>query len=135
MSRNGKLVRISVVLAAVAAVTALAVATAGTASAKSTGASVNGAGSTFVAPLVNGWINPVKSALGISLKLSGNAVSYRGEVYDLTGRRVRSFSGMGNRSVVWNGRTEQGDLVRPGMYFIRVESGGKSAFARVVLLR
>ena len=80
--------------------------------------------------------NPTSlSALGISLKLNGNSVSYRGEVYDLRGRRLTRFSGVGNQRIVWNGRTEQGDLVEPGIYFIRVESAGKSAFARVVVLR
>jgi phosphate transport system substrate-binding protein len=86
MPRNGKLVRISVVLAAVAAVTALAVATAGTASAKSSSASVNGAGSTFVAPLVTKWMSPVQSQLGIALNY--NAVGSGGGVSAITNKQV-----------------------------------------------
>src|SRR5438128_4497974 len=86
MPRSGKLVRISLVVAAVAAVAALGVTTAGAASAKTTGTSVNGAGSTFVAPLVNGWINPVKSALGISL--SYNPVGSGGGVSAITNKQV-----------------------------------------------
>src|SRR2546423_13819382 len=70
MPRNGKLVRITLVVAAAAAVAALAVATAGTASAKSTSANVNGAGSTFVAPLVSKWQGPVQQQLGRPLNYS-----------------------------------------------------------------
>jgi len=86
MPRDGKFVRTSVVLAAVAAATALAVATAGTASAKSTGASVNGAGSTFVAPLVTKWMSPVQSQLGIALNY--NAVGSGGGVSAITQKQV-----------------------------------------------
>jgi ligand-binding sensor domain-containing protein len=75
------------------------------------------------------------SSVGIGIKIDGNATSYFGEVYDMQGRRLRKFSGVGNQGVVWDGRTDQGDLVRPGMYFFRVESGGKSATSRVILLR
>jgi sugar lactone lactonase YvrE len=75
------------------------------------------------------------SSVGIGIKLDGNATSYFGEVYDLQGRRLRRFSGVGNQGIVWDGHTEQGDLVRPGIYFFRIESGGKSTTSRVILLR
>jgi phosphate transport system substrate-binding protein len=79
MPRNGKLARISLVPAAAALVAVVAVMTAGAASAKTSAGSVNGAGSTFVAPLVAKWESPVKSALGISLNYnpvgSGGGVS------------------------------------------------------------
>jgi phosphate transport system substrate-binding protein len=86
MPRNGKLVRISLVVAAVAAVAALAVATAGTASAKTAGTSVNGAGSTFVAPLVSKWQAPVQQQLG--LQLNYNAVGSGGGVSAITNKQV-----------------------------------------------
>ena len=72
MPRNGKLVRIALAVAAVAAVAALAVSvtTAGAAPAKSSDSTVNGTGSTFVAPLVNAWIPQVKTALGMTLNYS-----------------------------------------------------------------
>src|ERR1700756_2321461 len=86
MPRNGKLVRITLVVAAAAAVAALAVTTAGVASAKSSAATVNGAGSSFVAPLVNKWIAPVKSSLGITLNY--NAVGSGGGVSAITTKQV-----------------------------------------------
>ena len=71
MPRNGKLVRISLLLSAVGALAALAVMTAGAASARSTANDVNGAGSTFVQPLVTKWQGPVQQQLGINLNYNG----------------------------------------------------------------
>jgi phosphate transport system substrate-binding protein len=84
--RNGKLVRSSLVVAAVAGVAALVVATTGTASAKVAGGSVNGAGSTFVAPLVSNWMSPVQQQLGI--QLSYNAVGSGGGVSAITNKQA-----------------------------------------------
>jgi phosphate transport system substrate-binding protein len=71
MPRNGKLVRISLVVAAAAAVAVVAVVTTGTASARSSSGSLTGAGSTFVAPLVASWVTPVQQQLGIQLNYNG----------------------------------------------------------------
>ena len=62
MPRNGKLVRITLALAAAALVAALAVVTAGSGVRQEHSGTVNGAGSTFVAPLVTKWMSPVNSA-------------------------------------------------------------------------
>ena len=86
MPRNGKLVGVTFVLAAAAILGALAVASAGAASAKSSAVSIKGAGSTFVAPLVNTWISPVGSSLGISL--SYNAVGSGGGVSAIANKQV-----------------------------------------------
>lgn len=67
MPRNGKLVRITLALAAV---TVGAVSATGVASARSASTTLNGTGSTFVAPLVQLWVSPVSSALGITLNYS-----------------------------------------------------------------
>jgi phosphate transport system substrate-binding protein len=86
MPRNGKLVRISVVMAGAAAVAVTAVVTAGAASAKSTAGTVNGAGSTFVAPLVTKWESPVSSDLGLTLNY--NAIGSTGGVAAITQKQV-----------------------------------------------
>lgn len=83
MPRNGKLVRIILVLGAAAVVASFA---ASAASAKRSGGSIKGAGSTFVAPLVNAWISPVGSSLGISLSYS--AVGSGGGVSAITNKQV-----------------------------------------------
>jgi phosphate transport system substrate-binding protein len=86
MPRNGKLVRISLVVAAVGGLAALAVMTAGAASAKSTAGSVSGAGSTFVAPLVTKWQGPVQQQLGITLNYNG--IGSTGGVAAITQKQV-----------------------------------------------
>jgi phosphate transport system substrate-binding protein len=86
MPRNGKLVRISLAIAAVTALAVFAVTTAGAASAKSSGATVNGAGSTFVAPLVTKWEPAVQQALGITLNY--NAIGSTGGVTAIAGKQV-----------------------------------------------
>ena len=84
MPRNSKLVRISLVVAA--AVAAVAVVTAGAASAKSSAGTINGAGSTFVAPLVTNWEGPVNSDLGLTLNY--NAIGSTGGVAAITQKQV-----------------------------------------------
>jgi len=83
MPRNGKLVGTILVLGAAAVVASFA---ATAASAKRSAGSIKGAGSTFVAPLVNAWIAPVNSDLGISL--SYNAVGSGGGVSAITNKEV-----------------------------------------------
>ena len=67
-------------------VAALAVVTAGAASAKSSSGSVNGAGSTFVQPLVTKWESPVQSDLGLTLNYNG--VGSTGGVSAITNKQV-----------------------------------------------
>ena len=69
------------------------------------------------------------------MRLGGNATSYVGAIYGLDGRRVRSFTAGASGRIVWDGRDEHGDLVRPGMYFLRAESGGRAAVARIAVIR
>jgi phosphate transport system substrate-binding protein len=84
MPRDGKLIRIALAAAALAAVATLAVTTAAPASARSS-ATVNGAGSTFVAPLVSAWVKPV-ARLGITLNY--NPVGSGGGVTAITTKQV-----------------------------------------------
>jgi hypothetical protein len=80
--------------------------------------------------------NPARlSGIGAAVQLSGNAERYSGAVYDLAGRVLSRFSGAANRSVIWDGRDADGVIVKPGVYFVRVEAGGRATTARIVLLR
>jgi hypothetical protein len=79
--------------------------------------------------------NPARlTNAGAKLSLMGNAGQYVGEIFDLGGRKVRTFSAS-QGGVFWDGRDENGRLVPPGLYFIRVRAGGQEAKSRVVLLR
>jgi hypothetical protein len=79
--------------------------------------------------------NPARvTAVGLPIRLSGNASSYHGLIFDLNGRRIRKFSASANGRVVWDCRDEHGNIVGPGIYFVRAESGGQSGVERIVLL-
>jgi phosphate transport system substrate-binding protein len=86
MPRNGKLTRIAFVAAAAALLASVVVAGAGAAHKARSATGIKGAGSTFVAPLVNTWIGPVGSALGINLSYS--AVGSGGGVSAITNKEV-----------------------------------------------
>ena len=73
--------------------------------------------------------------LGIALRLTGEGETYSGSIHDLSGRRLRSFSGVANGGVVWDGRDAHGHPAKPGIYFVRAEAGGRVSVARVALFR
>jgi phosphate transport system substrate-binding protein len=86
MPRNGKLVRIALVAAAVAAIAVVAVVTTGTAAARTNAGTVNGAGSTFVQPLVTKWEAAVQQQLGLTLNYNG--IGSTGGVAAITNKQV-----------------------------------------------
>ena len=75
------------------------------------------------------------TALGVPLRLRGEASRFAVDVLDLAGRRVRHYPEVLRGQVFWDGRDDSGNLVRPGLYFIRAEAGGHSGTARVTLIR
>jgi hypothetical protein len=78
--------------------------------------------------------NPVYiTNLGFGLRMSGEAQSYRGEIYDLSGRLIRSYQAS-NGGVFWDGRDREGNLVKPGLYLVHATAGGQEAMSRVVVL-
>lgn len=80
--------------------------------------------------------NPVaQTGIGFDLKLVGDATSYEGTIHDLSGRVIRHFDRGANGGVFWNGRDDDGHLVPPGLYFVRVKGGGAEATARLAVVR
>jgi hypothetical protein len=75
------------------------------------------------------------TALGLGLRLFGDADSYEGEIFDLSGRRLRRFRISANGQAIWDGKDGQGHPVKPGLYFVRAAAGGRHAQARVIVLR
>ena len=61
------------------------------------------------------------------------------EIFDVTGRLVRTLrqgSMDGSEvTVVWSGRDDAGNALPSGIYFVKVEAGGETSTARVVLAR
>jgi hypothetical protein len=76
---------------------------------------------------------------GLTLRLEGldpayRDVVYRIAVYDAGGRRLHDGE-VRDRGRFWDGRDASGGLVGPGIYFVRVEAGGRAQSLRVALLR
>jgi hypothetical protein len=65
------------------------------------------------------------------------AGGYALEIFDITGRKVRSFETSGRAGqIIWDGRNEQGDPVASGLYFARATSSDyKTSAVKLTLLR
>ncbi len=61
------------------------------------------------------------------------------EIYDVTGRRIRTIlsepRGAGVHAVDWNGESESGRRLGPGVYFLQARHGGRTVTKRVDLVR
>jgi hypothetical protein len=61
------------------------------------------------------------------------------EVYDVMGRKVRTLAAgympEGRHSITWNGRGPGGLRAAPGVYILRLDSGGFSQSRKIVLIR
>jgi len=59
-------------------------------------------------------------------------------IYDLAGNAVKTLAGAsqqaGMHEATWYGTDSRGRRVRPGIYFCRLECGGRSATGRMTLL-
>ena len=85
---------------------------------------------------VRAYPNPaLMASFGVGLSLVGNGTRYRGSVHDLNGRLLKRFENVANGQVFWDTMDQSGVRARPGLYFVRVEAGGRSAVVRVTLLR
>ncbi len=82
--------------------------------------------------------NPVGDHADISFQLPSPA-AIDGQVFDLRGRVVTTLASSrlfqaGPGSFRWTGHDDAGNVVRPGVYFVRVKSPINSMIARVVKL-
>lgn len=85
---------------------------------------------------VDVYPNPAQlTGLGVRVRLAGDQTEYRGRVIDLGGRSIQTFAVRGSGAVVWDGHDSDGRLVRPGIYFVQVEAGGRTAVIRVAVVR
>jgi len=87
---------------------------------------------------ISAWPNPFveRTTLRFSLVQAG---SPRIDIFDVTGRLVRSFAPggeiVGPISVDWDGRDTRGRIVSSGLYFVRVHLTNQILHSRVVKLR
>lgn len=77
-----------------------------------------------------------RAELAFTLPAAGIA---RLTIHDVAGRLVAApleeMLPQGAQRAVWNGRDEAGRAVAPGIYFARLEAGGESVVARILLAR
>ncbi len=82
---------------------------------------------------------PNPSASTTSFRFSAaRSMDARAVVYDASGRRVRSLANgalSGTGTLTWDGRSESGDRVPAGIYFLHVDAGGEKLIRRFVRMR
>lgn len=86
--------------------------------------------------------NPARDGCRIHYVVGAGVTSVRVEIFDLTGRPLRTFDGGGfagsDNTVTWDLRDEEGDAVAPGVYLVRLDvdapTGGGSQFLRLAVL-
>lgn len=82
--------------------------------------------------------NPFTASTSIAFDLDAGA-RVEVAVFDGSGRHVRRLAdgafGMGTHRLQWDGSTDAGDRVAPGVYFVRMLSGGQRDMRRLVLTR
>ena len=81
--------------------------------------------------------NPFRPATVITLDLQASATT-RVDVFDIRGRLVKRLMNQwmpaGRHAVTWDGTDQRGRRVGAGVYFSRVQSGGRSSGQRLVKL-
>jgi hypothetical protein len=82
--------------------------------------------------------NPFNPETNMAFNLPGPS-QVRLEVYSAAGRLVRGLIDgpmpQGDHSVRWNGRDDRGRLLPSGVYFCRLEAGGKTQTGRMVMIK
>ena len=81
--------------------------------------------------------NPFRGSVSMRLTVPRDTRGLDGGVYDMAGRRVRGIAvpaTAGTHLLQWNGRNDQGALVKAGLYFVRVQGDLGRAGTTVVLL-
>lgn len=82
--------------------------------------------------------NPARGAVRFRGTLPASAAIARITVVDVSGRRVASVRAPltnGAFDAGWDGRAANGDALRAGMYFARIEAGGRVARTAVMIAR
>ena len=81
---------------------------------------------------------PSPGALVFDLVVPPGGAEVRVDILDLNGRRVRAIHAGalegGLNHVVWDGKRDDGERARPGIYFARARAAGTESSARVVLI-
>lgn len=82
--------------------------------------------------------NPFRGAVAFVIDVPQGAGAVSVAVYDLAGRRVRTLADgslpAGRHTLSWNGRTDAGDPIAPGVYLVRLIGAGRTFTRRVTMI-
>lgn len=82
--------------------------------------------------------NPTRGPLAVYYELPRRAL-VRMAIYDVAGRHVAQIidaeQDAGEQSVRWNGRSSTGQMILPGVYFVRLSAGGVQVATKVTVIR
>jgi aminopeptidase N len=82
--------------------------------------------------------NPFRDRAKVAFFLP-EATTARLDIFDVSGRRIRTLrdsrSPAGESAEVWDGRDADGHSAASGIYFVRLDAGGKTATGRLVRIR
>jgi len=116
-------------------VTRMGIATVAELAVPDSAAAVPGGGRVSV---TNVYPNPFRASTRISFALSRRGAVAAG-VYDVEGRLVKTLAGSvfpaGAHELEWDGSDAGGRRVSPGIYFTKIETGGRTLSSKVVVLR
>jgi hypothetical protein len=81
--------------------------------------------------------NPAYDNVNIRLSLA-NAVNVRINIFDASGNIVKNIPSQflvgGKHTIAWNLRSESGDRVAPGVYFVRISAGEKVFAEKIAVM-
>jgi hypothetical protein len=85
------------------------------------------------------WPNPAEQVMNFELQLPARA-RVRAEVVDVAGRRVSPLLedgvlAAGAHRLRWDGRDASGQRVAPGVYLVRISTGGAAVVRTIVLIK
>lgn len=80
--------------------------------------------------------NPFSNRLTIEIKVEHSYSDSKIEIFDIKGNLVRTFEVPGlvsnNYTISWDGKDYSGNMIKPGIYIVRVQAGGNTYTQRVV---
>ena len=93
--------------------------------------------------LLANYLNPFNPGIWIPFKLAKDS-AVTAKIYDLTGKQIRMIE-LGhlpagnyvesNRTIYWDGKTQDGEQVSPGTYFYQVQAGSYSETRKMLILK
>jgi hypothetical protein len=56
-------------------------------------------------------------------------------ICDINGKKIRKFIDQTGSALIWNGRTDNGALVKSGIYCLKLNTGGREIVGKVMVIR